>query len=175
MKVAVYPGSFDPITYGHLDVIGRAAQVFDRLVVAVLENPRKQPLLPADRRVAIIEAALREPSPRVHGLDAIADRVAVEAFEGLTVDFCRSRDARWVVRGLRAVSDFELEMQLAQTNRVLASDVDAIFFMTALEHGYVSSSLAKEIATFGGDVSSLVPDAAAEALAERLGPATRVR
>jgi pantetheine-phosphate adenylyltransferase len=169
MSVAVYPGSFDPITLGHLDVIGRAARMFDRLVVAVLANPRKTALFDADRRVGLIREALAD------GDRASPDNVEVEAFDGLTVDFCRARNAQWVVRGLRAISDFELELQLAQTNRVLAPEVDAVFLMTALEHGYVSSSLAKEIATFGGDVSALVPPAAARALAERLGSRDPVR
>jgi pantetheine-phosphate adenylyltransferase len=170
MSVAVYPGSFDPITLGHLDVIGRAAKMFDRLVVAVLANPRKTPLFDADRRVSLIREALAESGNR-----ASPDNVDVEAFDGLTVEFCRARNAEWVVRGLRAISDFELELQLAQTNRVLAPEVDAVFLMTALEHGYVSSSLAKEIATFGGDVSALVPPAASRALAERLGGPGPVR
>ncbi len=167
MTVAVYPGSFDPITLGHLDVIDRATRVFDRLVVGVLVNPRKEPLLPTERRVAIVREAL---AGREGG-----DRVAVEAFEGLTVEFARSVGARWVVRGLRAVSDFELELQLAQTNRVLAPEIDAVFFMTALDLGYVSSSLAREIAAFGGDVSSLVPEAAVAALRERFGGPDPVR
>ncbi len=170
MNVAVYPGSFDPITLGHLDVIGRAARMFDRLVVGVLANPRKAPLFDADRRVALIRDSLAERQG-----DRAGAVVEVEAFEGLTVDFCRSHGARWVVRGLRAISDFELELQLAQTNRVLAPEVDAVFLMTALEHGYVSSSLAKEIATFGGDVSALVPPPADRALGEHFGTRNPVR
>jgi pantetheine-phosphate adenylyltransferase len=170
VNVAVYPGSFDPITLGHLDVIGRAARMFDRLVVGVLANPRKAPLFDADRRVALIRESLAaEPG------DGGGAAVEVEAFEGLTVDFCRAHGARWVVRGLRAISDFELELQLAQTNRVLAPEVDAVFLMTALEHGYVSSSLAKEIATFGGDVSALVPPAAVRALGEHFSAPNPVR
>ncbi|HEY3523000.1 MAG TPA: pantetheine-phosphate adenylyltransferase [Candidatus Limnocylindrales bacterium] len=167
MTVAVYPGSFDPITLGHVDVIERATRVFDHLVVGVLVNPRKEPLLDTDRRVEIVRAALA-------GREAAA-RVAVEAFEGLTVEFARAVGARWVVRGLRAISDFELELQLAQTNRVLAPEIDAVFFMTALELGYVSSSLAREIAAFGGDVSALVPEPAAAALRERFGASGTVR
>ena len=167
MTIAVYPGSFDPITLGHLDVIDRATRVFDRLVVGVLVNPRKEPLLDTDRRVAIVREAIA-------GRES-AGRVGVQAFEGLTVEFARSVGARWVVRGLRAVSDFELELQLAQTNRVLAPEIDAVFFMTALELAYVSSSLAREIAAFGGDVSALVPDAAAAALRERFGRSGPVR
>jgi pantetheine-phosphate adenylyltransferase len=158
MSVAVYPGSFDPITNGHLDVIGRATDAFERVVVAVLANPRKQPLLPVDERMAIIRAALADAG--VGG-----ERVDVDSFDGLTVDFCRRRGAAFIVRGLRAISDFESEMQLAHNNRKLAPDVDTVFFMTALEHGYVSSSLVKEIAAFGGDVSEMIPAAAGEALA----------
>ena len=153
MSVAVYPGSFDPVTNGHLDVLRRATAVFDRVVVAVLANPRKTPLLPVGERVAAIEEALEDAG--------IADgRVEVESFDGLTVDFCRSRGAGFIVRGLRAISDFESEMQLAHNNRKLAPGVDTVFFMTALEHGYVSSSLVKEIAQFGGDVGEMVPPAA---------------
>jgi pantetheine-phosphate adenylyltransferase len=162
MTVAVYPGSFDPITNGHLDVIARAAAAFDRVVVAVLANPKKQPLLPAAERVAVIEAALAA-APAVP-----AERIAVESFDGLTVDLCRRLDARFIVRGLRAISDFETEMLLAHNNRRLAPDVDTVFFMTAIEHSYVASSLVKEIATFGGDVSAMIPPAAADALRRAL-------
>jgi pantetheine-phosphate adenylyltransferase len=158
MTTAVYPGSFDPITNGHLDVIGRAAGVFDRVVVGVLANPRKQPLLATDERVAVIRAAL------LHSGVGGDDRIAVDTFDGLTVDFCRRVGAGFIVRGLRAISDFETEMQLAHNNRRLAPGVDTVFFMTAVEHGYVSSSLVKEIATFGGDVTGMVPAAAVEAL-----------
>jgi pantetheine-phosphate adenylyltransferase len=157
MTSAVYPGSFDPITNGHLDVIGRATAVFDQVIVAVLANPRKQPLLATDERVAIIRVALDEA-----GL--APDRVAVDTFDGLTVDFCRRAGAGFIVRGLRAISDFETEMQLAHNNRRLAPGVDTVFFMTAVEHGYVSSSLVKEIAGFGGDVSAMIPAAAVAAL-----------
>ena len=157
MSVAVYPGSFDPITNGHVDVIRRAAAAFDRIVVGVLANPRKQPLLSADQRVDIIRAALREAG-------APSDRIDVQSFDGLTVEFCHAVGAGFIVRGLRAISDFESEMQLAHNNRVLAPEVDTVFFMTSVENGYVSSSLVKEIAAFGGDVSGMVPAAAAAAL-----------
>ncbi len=159
MKVAVYPGSFDPITNGHLDVVRRALGVFDRLVVAVLENPRKDPVLGLEDRVAIIRQALAE-TP-----DLDTERIEVRSFDGLTVEFCRLVGARFIVRGLRAVSDFEVELQLAHNNRRLAPEVDTVSFMTALEHAYVSSSLVKEIARFGGDVDDMVPPAAAAALA----------
>jgi pantetheine-phosphate adenylyltransferase len=157
VRVAVYPGSFDPVTNGHLDVLGRALAVFDRVVVAVLANPRKAPLLPADERVRVLLAAIE-----AAGLPA--DRAAVTTFDGLTVDAVRANGAASIVRGLRAVSDFEAEMQLAHNNRKLAPDIDTVFFMTSLEQGYVSSSLVKEIASFGGDVSGMIPAPAAEAI-----------
>jgi len=163
MTSAVYPGSFDPITNGHLDVIGRATAVFDRVIVAVLANPRKQPLLSTEDRVAVIRAALDEAGQG-------EDRVTVDTFDGLTVDFCRRAGAGFIVRGLRAISDFETEMQLAHNNRRLAPGVDTVFFMTAVEHGYVSSSLVKEIAAFGGDVSAMVPAAAVAALGRARQP-----
>jgi pantetheine-phosphate adenylyltransferase len=160
--VAVYPGSFDPITNGHLDIIERAANVFDRLIVAVLANPRKAPMLDVEDRIRIIRDALAAAGTPL-------DRIEVEAFDGLTVELCRARGAGSIVRGLRAISDFEAEMQLAHNNRVLAPEIDTVFFMTAVEHGYVSSSLVKEIAAFGGDVSSMIPAVAAEALRRPAG------
>ncbi len=161
MNVAVYPGSFDPITNGHLDVVQRAARVFDRVVVGVLGNPRKSPLLEVDTRVAIIaDAIAAEPQ--------LARCVEVRAFDGLTVDFCRTVGAAFLVRGLRAIADFELELQLAHNNHQLAPDIDTVFFMTSLEHSYVSSSLVKEIARFGGDVSTMVPAPAVPAMREAL-------
>lgn len=151
--VAVYPGSFDPITNGHLDVIERAANVFERLIVAVLANPRKAPLLDVETRIRVIRDALREGGDEHAGIE-------VEAFDGLTVDLCRARGAGAIVRGLRAISDFETELQLAHNNRVLAPEVDTVFFMTSVGNGFVSSSLVREIASFGGDVSTMIPAAA---------------
>ncbi len=161
MSIAVYPGSFDPITNGHLDVIGRAANVFERVIVAVLANPRKTPLLPAETRIQVIRDALAAGGASMGAIE-------IASFDGLTVDFARARGAHAIVRGLRAISDFEVEMQLAHNNRVLAPEIDSVFFMTSVANGYVSSSLVKEIATFGGDVSSMLPNAAAEALREAL-------
>lgn len=156
-SLAVYPGSFDPITNGHLDIIERAANVFERVIVAVLANPRKAPLLDVETRIAVIRDALGE-------IGAPGDRIAVESFDGLTVDLCRARGAGAIVRGLRAISDFETELQLAHNNRVLAPQVDTVFFMTSVANGYVSSSLVREIASFGGDVSTMIPTAAMAAL-----------
>jgi len=163
VTTALYPGSFDPITFGHLDVIRRAATVFDRVIVAVLRNPRKAPLFDEEERIATIREAIAEECPD------IADRVEVAAFDGLTVDFARQRGASFIVRGLRAVSDFESELQMAHTNRKMEPSVDTIFFMTALEHSYLSSTLVKEIATLGGDVGAMVPAAVSRRLRERLG------
>jgi pantetheine-phosphate adenylyltransferase len=154
MTSALYPGSFDPVTFGHLDVIGRAAGIFERLTVGVLVNPRKSPMLSLDERIAALTEAAREE------LGDIANRIDVASFDGLTVDFAQRVGAGFIVRGLRAVSDFESELQMAHTNRKLAPTVDTIFLMTALEHSYLSSSLVKEIAAFGGDVSRMVPPAA---------------
>jgi len=157
MRVALYPGSFDPVTNGHLDVLTRALGVFDQVVVAVLENPRKKALFPTETRVVVLETAIRDA-----GINP--DHASVVSFDGLTVDAAREHDARWIVRGLRAISDFEAEGQLAHNNRVLAPDIDTVFFMTSSEFGYVSSSLVKEIASFGGDVSTMVPPAAVTAI-----------
>jgi pantetheine-phosphate adenylyltransferase len=168
VSIGVYPGSFDPITNGHLDVMRRAARLFDTVVVGVLANPRKQPLLGADQRVAVIEQVIANDTQ-------LAGRVSVRAFDGLTVDFCRRMGASSLIRGLRAISDFETEMQLAHNNHELAPDVDTVFFMTSLEHGYISSSLAKEIASFGGDVSGMLPPPAAVALASALGTGRQAR
>ena len=163
MKIAVYPGSFDPITYGHLDVVLRATALFDRVILGVLVNPHKsKPAFPTAERVEVIREA-------VDGFfdPDVAARIDVELFDGLTVDFCRQREATFIVRGLRAISDFESELQMAHTNRKLAPGVDTVFFMTALEHSYLSSSLVKEIAAFGGDVSQMVPPAVARRMSER--------
>jgi pantetheine-phosphate adenylyltransferase len=162
MSVALYPGSFDPVTFGHLDIVRRAASVFDRVVVAVLRNPRKAPLLDERARVGSIREAIDEECPD------IAERVEVIAFDGLTVDVARDQGAAFIVRGLRAVSDFESELQMAHTNRKMSPGVDTIFFMTALEHSYLSSTLVKEIATFGGDVGAMVPRAVVRRLGEAL-------
>lgn len=161
MRIAVYPGSFDPVTFGHLDVLRRAATLFDRVVVGVLENPRKQVLLDAATRVRVIEQA-------VAADPTLAGRVEVRAFVGLTVNFAREVGAGFLVRGLRAIGDFDIELQLAHNNRQLDPGLDTVCLMTSLEHAYISSSLAKEIARFAGDVSAMLPPAAAAAVREAL-------
>jgi pantetheine-phosphate adenylyltransferase len=164
VRIAAYPGSFDPLTYGHLDVVTRAAAVFDRVLFAVLVNPRKgAPIFPTDVRLAVI----RESVDECCSAD-VAARIHAESFEGLTVDFCRRVGATFVVRGLRAISDFESELQMAHMNRRLDPDLDTVFFMTSVEQSYISSSLVKEIATFGGDVSAMVPPAVARRLASKV-------
>lgn len=161
MTVALYPGSFDPMTLGHLDVLRRALEVFDRVVVAVVANPGKTPRLTAGTRIAVIEQAAREAGLAV-------ERVGVVTFEGLTVHAAAAHGATAIVRGIRGVSDFETELQLAQNNRRLAPAIDTVCFIAAPEHGFISSSLVREIAGLGGDVSTLVPAAAATALREAL-------
>jgi pantetheine-phosphate adenylyltransferase len=156
-RVAVFPGSFDPMTMAHLDVARRAAALFDRLVIGVLHNPKKAPLFTVEERVAMIRESVAD----------FGGNVAVEAFDGLTVEFARRQEAGFIVRGLRAVSDFEAELQMAHTNRRLQRAVDTVFLMSALEFGYLSSSLAKEVAQFGGAVDEMVPAPVQSALEVR--------
>jgi pantetheine-phosphate adenylyltransferase len=156
VNLAVYPGSFDPITNGHVDILRRSLQIFDRVVVALAENVRKTPLFTfEERRVQIAEALGRAP-----GLE-------VDAFQGLLADYCRRRGATVMIRGLRAIADFEYEFQLAHMNRRLAPEVETLFLMTGEESFYVSSSLVKEVALMGGDVSRMVPPGVAAALTEK--------
>jgi pantetheine-phosphate adenylyltransferase len=156
-RVAVFPGSFDPMTNAHLDVARRAATLFDRLVIGVLNNPRKSPLFAVEERIAQIREAVAE----------FGANVEVAGFDGLTVEFARSHEAQFIVRGLRAVSDFEAELQMAHTNRKLQPGVDTVFLMSALDYGYLSSSLAKEVAQFGGEIDGMVPEPVAAALRTR--------
>ncbi len=159
--VAVYPGTFDPITYGHLDIIERGRRLFDQVVVAILENAEKQPLFTVEERVELIREATGG-SPNV----------SVDTFSGLLVDYVRSSGAQVIVRGLRALSDFEYEFQMALMNRRLDARVETVFMMPAEAYSYLSSRLVKEVAFLGGDVSGLVPPAVAKAIATRV--ATRV-
>lgn len=153
MRLAVYPGTFDPITNGHADILRRSLNLFDRVVVALAENLRKAPLFSIDERKAMIIDSL--------GGDS---RIEVDAFDGLLVDYVKKRKAGVVIRGLRALADFEYEFQLAHMNRHLAPEVETLFLMTSEESFYVSSSLVKEVALMGGDVSRMVPRAVVAAL-----------
>jgi pantetheine-phosphate adenylyltransferase len=160
-RAAVFPGSFDPMTNAHLDVARRASRLFDQLIIGVLNNPKKQALFSIDERTGLIRRCVAD----------LGEHVTVDAFDGLTVEFARRHGAGFIVRGLRAVSDFEAELQMALTNRKLAPEIDTTFLMTALEYGYVSSSLTKEVARFGGDIAPMVPPPVADAWTERLSTA----
>ena len=147
MKRAVYPGSFDPITFGHLDIIERSAKMVDELVIGVLCNSTKNSLFSLEERVNMIKEITKD-----------IPNVKVEAFEGLLVDYMRQIEASIIIRGLRAVTDFEYELQIAQTNHVLKDDVETIFLITNLKYSYLSSTVVKEIASYGGDISKFVPE-----------------
>ncbi len=146
MKKAIYPGSFDPVTFGHLDIIKRSAGMFDEIIVGVLNNSQKNSLFNADVRVTILEDLLREYS-----------NVRVMKFDGLLIDFAREQQANIIIRGLRAVTDFEYELQIAQTNRVEYPELDTVFLVTDLNYSFLSSSIVKEFASYGGDISKFVP------------------
>ncbi len=152
---ALCPGTFDPVTNGHLDVVRRAARLYQRVVVAVVENPSKEPLFPSAQRVEMLREALED-----------VPEVEIDSFSGLLVDYARDKGVDLIVKGLRAVSDFEYEIQMAQMNRHLA-EVETCFVATSPKWSYLSSSLVKEIARYGGDVSGLVPDHVARGLKER--------
>jgi len=154
---ALVPGSFDPPTKGHLDVVERCAALFDEVIVAVVHNPSKSPLFSAEERVALLESCV-----------AGWGNVQVASFEGLLVDFARDVGAKTIVKGLRAVTDFEFEIQMSQMNRHLSADVVSLFVATKPEYAYLSSSLVKEVARLGGSVDALVPEPVAAALKERL-------
>lgn len=153
MTIAIYPGSFDPITNGHLDIIERASKLFDRTIVAVLSNQNKKPIFSVEKRIEQI-------SKCTAGLK----NVEIDSFRGLTVDYARLRNAEILIRGLRVLSDFEKELQMAHTNKTLWSGVETIFLATSTEYSFLSSSVVKEIAQFGGSLKHLVPDNVAEDL-----------
>jgi pantetheine-phosphate adenylyltransferase len=158
-RVALYPGSFDPVTMGHLDILERATAIFDRVVVSVLRNPAKQPLFSVEERVELLREATRP----------LGEQVQVDTFDGLTVDHAEQVGAIAIVRGLRALSDFETEFQMALMNRRLEPDVHTVFLMTSARNVFMSSALVKEVCRLGGDISEFVPPAIAEALRRRLG------
>ena len=158
MTRAVYPGTFDPCTYGHLDIIQRAAVQFDEVVVGVLTNSAKTPLFSIEERVNILRDVTRE-----------IPNVSVKSFSGLSVDFVVACNASIIIRGLRAITDFEYELQMAQTNRVLNPNVDTMFLNTSLEYAYLRSSTVREVAAFGGNISRFVPPSVAEQVYRKLG------
>ncbi len=147
MKIAVYPGSFDPVTNGHVDIIERAASIFGKVYVAVIENPEKKANFDFATRMRMIKGAARH-----------FRNVRVESFKGLLIDYAKKRKARAIIRGLRAVSDFEYEFQMAQTNRKMCPNIETIFFMTDSRYAYLSSSLVRQISKLGGPVRGMVPD-----------------
>ena len=157
MKRAVYPGSFDPVTLGHLDIICRSAKLVDELVVGVLQNNKKNPLFSIEERVKILKEVTKD-----------IDNVRVESFSGLSIDFVKKCEAQFIVRGLRAITDFEYELQMAHTNRIMNGDIDTLFLTTNLKYAYISSTTVKEVAYYGGDISHFVPEAVVDRIYRKI-------
>ena len=157
-KIAVYPGSFDPITYGHLDIIKRGLTIFDEIIVAVANNSQKSSLFTTDERVKLIRDVLQGEG-----------RVTVDTFSGLLIDYVASRGAHVIIRGLRAISDFEYEFQIAQMNSSIGREIETLFMMTSLQYGYLSSSIVKEVCSLNGDIDSFVPAEVKAALRRKYG------
>ncbi len=155
--VVIYPGSFDPVTYGHLDIIDRCSKKFDKVIVSVLNNKSKKNMFTIDERVKLLEEVLKD-----------YDNVEVDTFSGLLVDYAREKGCTTMVRGLRAVSDFEYEMQMALVNKKLESDIETLFMVSSGKYAYLSSSIVKEVATFGGDISCFVPHTVEIALRKKI-------
>ena len=157
MITAVYPGSFDPATYGHLDIIKRASISFDRVIVGVLHNSAKSPLFSVEERVKMLKEVTKD-----------LGNVKVVPFDGLLVEFARQQKARLVIRGLRAITDFEYEIQMSQTNHKLEPEVETMFLTTNLKYSYLSSTIVREVAAFGGDISQFVPETVAKSIKEKM-------
>jgi len=153
----IYPGSFDPVTYGHLDIIKRCSKKFEKVVVAILKNPSKKTMFTVEERVELLEKELKD-----------SNNVEVDTFSGLLIDYAYEKEITTMVRGLRAVSDFEYEMQMALANRKLNNDIETLFMVSGGEYAYLSSSIVKEIATFNGDISCFVPKSVKEAIEMKL-------
>jgi pantetheine-phosphate adenylyltransferase len=166
MKIGIYPGSFDPITLGHLDIIVRASGLVDKLIIGVLKNSVKKPLFTVEERVELIERVMKEET-NLHSFE-------VEAFEGLLVDYAKQKNASIIVRGLRAITDFEYELQIAQTNHKLYDKIDTVFFTTSVEYSYLSSSMVKEIASYGADIRQFVPDSIVQSVYDKYNAIRRV-
>ncbi len=157
MAVAIYPGSFDPVTLGHYDIIKRSSKIFDHVIVGVLNNTSKTPLFSLEERVKMLRDTVKD-----------LPNVSVEAFEGLLVDFVKQKKTNVVIRGLRALTDFDLEMQMAQSNRMVAPDVDTVFLSTSNEYSYLSSSVVKEYAKYGVDLKDFVPECVINKLIDKM-------
>lgn len=147
MRRAIYPGSFDPVTFGHIDMIERSTKIVDELVVAILNNSAKNPLFSVEERVSMLKEITNH-----------VPNVKIQFFDGLLIDYAKKIEATIIIRGLRAVTDFEYELQIAQTNRIVSSEIDTIFLTTSLEYAYLSSTIVKEVASYGGDISHFVPE-----------------
>ena len=158
MSKAIYPGSFDPVTLGHVDIIRRAAKMFDSLTVSVLNNSEKTPLFSVDERVKMLRRVCED-----------IPNVEIDSFSGLTADYAKKRGTDVIIRGLRAITDFEYELQMAQTNRKILPTVDTVFLTTSLEYAYLSSSIVKEVASYNGDISEFVTPEIAELVYSKLG------
>ena len=157
MRVAIYPGSFDPVTLGHLDIIERSSKMFDHVIIGVLNNTSKTPLFSLDERVNILNDVISN-----------FNNVSVESFNGLLVDFLREKNSNVIIRGLRALTDFDLEMQMAQSNRMVAPEIDTVFLSTSLQYSYLSSSVVKEYARYGVDLKDFVPECVIEKLLDKM-------
>ena len=157
MLRAIYPGSFDPVTFGHLDIMTRACNIVDELIIGVLRNKAKMPLFSVEERVKMLEE-----------VTCNLPNVRIIPFEGLLVDFAKELDAKVVIRGLRAITDFEYELQMAQPNQKLQSDIETLFLTTSLDYSYLSSTTVKEVAAFGGDISQFVPEAVADRMKDKM-------
>lgn len=147
MKTAIYPGSFDPTTFGHIDIIERASKIFDRLIVGILNNQSKKPLFTVEERVEMLKIVIKD-----------LPNVEIASFSGLLVDFAKACDSHVIVRGLRAITDFEYELQMSQTNHILDAELDTVFLTTDLKYSYLSSTTVREVASFHGDISAFVPE-----------------
>ena len=152
-KIAIYPGSFDPVTKGHIDILDRASKMFDKVIIAVLKNNDKKSLIPVEDRVNLIKEAIQE-----------IKNTEVDSFDGLTVEYARKKGAKFLIRGLRAVSDFEYEMQLSQANMSIAPDIGTVFLITKPKYNFISSGIVKEVASYGEDVSKFAPNCVVEYL-----------
>lgn len=158
MKIAVYPGSFDPVTLGHIDIIERSCEIFDEVIVAVMYNKNKRPMFNVDERVNLLKGATKH-----------LKNVTIDSHEGLLIDYLKEYNCKILVKGLRAISDFEAEFQMASVNQKLSKDVETVFIMTRTDYMYLSSSIVKEVASFGGDVSNFVTDDVRTAIESKLG------